>query len=100
MIDLKDYPTKEDFVEGILRCTAECREVLNDVEYLCKRYVDGDYFMTEEQVAELLHCDIENIPKMSYYRSYDRRDDNKYKRYYKRIDVNNLLASRRIEIKN
>lgn len=99
MIDFKDYPTKEDFLEGVLRCTAQCREALSDLEFLSRKYIEGDYYMTEEQVAELLHCDVDNIPKMSYYRSYDKRDDNRYKRFYKRIDVNELLASRRITIK-
>ncbi len=99
MIDFKDYPTSEDFIEGVLRCTASCREALSDLEFLSKKFIEGDYFMTEEQVADLLKCDAENIPKMSYYRSYDHRDGNKFKRFYKRVDVNNLLASRRVEIK-
>ena len=85
--DFEWYPTTSE----VVTFKSEMRK---DIQHL-KRTAK-----TEEQVAELLHCDIENIPKMSYYRSYDRRGDNKYKRYYKRIDVNNLLASRRIEIKN
>lgn len=69
MIDLKtEYPTSEDFLDGIARCAAQINEALGDIQYLTRRFTDGNYFMTSEEVASFLRCKLEEIPKIPRYR--------------------------------
>lgn len=94
MIDLKDFPTAEDYMDCMQRCAAQITEAMNDIQYISKKYTTGDYFMTEEEVASYLRCDVENIPKMTWYRGYSK--EGKLIHFYKRSDVNDFLESRRM----
>lgn len=69
MIELKQYPTQEDFLDGIARCTSLVQTALGDIQYLAKRFSDGNYYMTEEQVADYMKCTVDEIPKMTKYRA-------------------------------
>lgn len=74
MIDIKsEYPVVEDFLSGIQRCTTQINEALGDIQYLCKRFTDGNFFITSEQVAQLLKCDVESIPPFRRYRGVSNR---------------------------
>lgn len=34
MIELRQYPTQEDFLDGVARCVAKVEEALEDIQYL------------------------------------------------------------------
>ena len=69
MIELQQYPTQEDFLTGVARCVAQVQEALGDIQYLAKRFSDGNYYMTAEQVADYLKCTVDEIPTMPKYRA-------------------------------
>ena len=52
MIDVNtDFPTTEDFLEGIQRCASQLQEATVDMQYLAKKFADGNYYMTASQLA-------------------------------------------------
>lgn len=92
MLDIEtDYPTTEDFLQGCARCTAQIRESLCDLEYLVKKFATGDYYMTEEDVAKMLRCEVEQIPSMRRYRAVYGR-----KYLYKKSEVEDFIQKRAI----
>lgn len=92
MIEMRDYPVAEDFLDAIQRCGAQAREALSDMEWAARKYANGDYYMTEEQVAELLRCDVEQLP----YALAKYKPLQKSKPLYRRSDVDDFIASKRI----
>lgn len=74
MIELQQYPTQEDFLTGVARCVAQVQEALGDIQYLAKRFSDGNYYMTAEQVADYLKCTVDEIPTMPKYGYYPSKN--------------------------
>lgn len=92
MIELKtDYPTSETFLDGIRRCSAQINEALGDMQFLAKRLADGNYFMTTEEVADYLRCDINEIPKMPRYKPIASRPP-----MYRKKDVDDFIETRAV----
>lgn len=91
MIELKQYPTQEDFLDGIARCVALVQTTLGDIQYLSKRFSDGNYFMTAEQVADYLKCSVDDIPTMPKYRASWARGY-----IYKKSEVDDFIETKAV----
>lgn len=91
MIELKQYPTQEDFLDGIARCNTLIQTALGDIQYLAKRFSDGNYYMTEDQVADYMKCTVDEIPKMPKYRAVWSRGY-----IYKKSEVDDFIESKAV----
>lgn len=91
MIELKQCPTQEDFLDGIARCNALIQTALGDIQYLAKRFSDGNYYMTSEQTADYLKCAVSDIPAMPKYRASWCRGY-----LYKKSEVDDFIASKAV----
>lgn len=91
MIELQQYPSQEDFLDGISRCVAQVQEALGDIQYLSRRFSDGNYFMTAEQVADYLKCSVDEIPSMQRYRAVWSRGY-----IYKKSDVDDFIETKAV----
>lgn len=92
MIDLKtEYPTTEDFLDGIRRCTAQIGDAIGDIQFLARRFSDGNYFMTANEVADYLRCEVQNLPIMPRYRPVRNKGY-----LYKKRDVDDYIETKAI----
>lgn len=90
MIEVSGYPVKEDFEETCARLFTQINTAIGELQYQVKRFADGETYMTIEEVAEYLRCDVESIPKMPRYRV------GVTKSLYKRADVDAFMETKRI----
>lgn len=64
MLDLNSmYPDSEDLTEAFNREFATLRDSLSNIEQLFKRVLQGKTFLDDEELAELLHCKVSEIPQ-------------------------------------
>lgn len=70
MLELNStYPDQEDLTIEFNRLMANLRDNLSDLEILFKRIFEGKTYITDEEVAQILHCKVDEIPaKLPKYR--------------------------------
>lgn len=84
-----EHPTTEDFLDGIRRCVAQMNETLSDIQFLARRFSDGNYFMTENEVADYLRCAPNEIPKMPRFKPVHSKGC-----LYKKRDVDDFVETK------
>lgn len=94
MLKVSGYPIKEEIAESMARCNAEITKANEELRYLAKVFIEGNFYMSPKEVAEYLRCSEEDIPKMKRYRLGTT------KILYKREDVDAFLKSKIIGVKN
>lgn len=89
MEKLKQYPVTEDYLDGIRRCTSSILQSVYDIQYLTKQYSEGQFYMSEDEVAEYLRLpDTLDLPKIKRHRV-----SNGFQ-IYKKADVDEWLKTR------
>lgn len=90
MIEFRNlYPTQEEFIFGIERAVSMANEALKDVEMLTNRYMAGEFYITEIQLAEWLGCSVEELPTIPHKISIGKHH------LWKKADVEEYLESKR-----
>ena len=91
MINLNtEYPEKEDIEEARDRIFARLREDINDLELLFKRIIDGRSYLSKDEVAMMLRCTEDELPKALPKYQAGRNY------IYKVADVVEFIESRRL----
>lgn len=86
------YPDSEDILLAVNRSVSQAREAINDLEQIVKRVLEGKTFISDEEVADIFHCEINEIPaKLVKYRPVAKRGY-----VYKIEDVYKFIESKRI----
>jgi hypothetical protein len=93
MIELNStYPEVEDLTLAINRCLSQAREAINDLEQVAKRIVENRFYITDEECADILRCEVSEIPaRLTRYRPVAKRGY-----VYKVSDVIEFIESKRI----
>jgi hypothetical protein len=93
MIEINStYPEVEDLTLAANRCLSQAREAVSDLEQLVKRVLEGRFYITDEECAEILRCKVSEIPaRLTKYRPVAKRGY-----VYKVSDVFEFIESKRI----
>lgn len=94
MIDLEtEFPDLESYQECLDRNLATIRDCLSDIQILYKRMIEGRMYVNDEEVASMLRCDINTIPKRIPYYRVGRR------LLYKLSDIKDYIESCKYGVK-
>lgn len=86
------YPDTEDILLAVNRSISQAREAINDLEQLINRILEGKTYISDEEVAKIFHCDVDEIPaKLIKYRPVAKRGY-----VYKVSDVYEFIEKRAI----
>lgn len=89
------YPDSEDIREAFDREFGTLMSAVSNIQFLFKRIMEGQTYLDDNEVAQLLHCKPNEIPvAIPKYRG------SRQGYLYKRQEIEDFLESKRIPKRN